>query len=71
MQFKRKKQPKEVVTAIKYDLSNYLSKERELFASILKCMMEENVDLSIRRKNRWWKTESKIFKTYNEKFLFH
>ena len=69
MEFKRKKQPKEVVTAIKYDLSNYLSHERELFSAILKCMFDENVDLSIKRTNRWWKTESKMTKTYNEKIL--
>ena len=69
MEFKTKKQPKQVVTAIKYDLSQYLFKEREFFSSILKCMIEEDVDLSIKRTNRWWKTTTEITKEFNEKIL--
>lgn len=69
MTFKRKKDPKTVVAATKYDLSEYLSKEKDLFSAILKCMIEEDVDLSIKRQYKWKETDYKPSKTYNEKIL--
>lgn len=66
----KKKQPKEVVTAMKYSLSDYLVPERELFSSILKCLIEENVDFTMKRTYKWRETEYKITKdTYNEKII--